>query len=88
MSRKASAGNDPVAGNSEYNLSALRQKGPDSRAIPRVKKMKTAKSCLMTFVILLLSASISLAQEKCDAVYGNGKNKFSLAREAPENSAY
>ena len=45
--------------------------------------MKAAKSCLMTFVILLLSASISLAQEKCDAVYGNGKNKFSLATGSP-----
>ena len=45
--------------------------------------MKTVKSCLLTLVILLLSVSMSFAQEKCDAVYGGGTNKFSLATGSP-----
>jgi tungstate transport system substrate-binding protein len=35
------------------------------------------------FIILLLTVSISFAQEKCDAVYGSGTNKFSLATGSP-----
>ena len=45
--------------------------------------MKTVKSSLVTFVIILLSVSVSFAQEKCDAVYGSGTNKFSLATGSP-----
>ena len=45
--------------------------------------MKTVRSCLLTFTILLLSVYLSFAQEKCEAVYGSGANKFSLATGSP-----
>jgi tungstate transport system substrate-binding protein len=41
------------------------------------------KSCVLTLVIFVLSVSISFAQERCDAVYGIGTNKFSLATGSP-----
>jgi tungstate transport system substrate-binding protein len=45
--------------------------------------MKAVRFCLLTFTILWLSVSVSFAQEKCDAVYGSGANKFSLATGSP-----
>jgi tungstate transport system substrate-binding protein len=45
--------------------------------------MKTVRFCLLTFLILLLTVSISCAQEKCNAIYGSGGNKFMLATGSP-----
>jgi tungstate transport system substrate-binding protein len=45
--------------------------------------MKAVRFCLLTFTILLLSVSVSFAQEKCEAVYGSSANKFSLATGSP-----
>ena len=45
--------------------------------------MKTVRFCLLTLLILLLTVSISFAQDKCEAVYGSGANKFMLATGSP-----
>jgi tungstate transport system substrate-binding protein len=45
--------------------------------------MNCGRLCVLTLVILLLSASISFSQERCAAGYGSGANKFSLATGSP-----
>jgi tungstate transport system substrate-binding protein len=45
--------------------------------------MKPVRNCLIVLSLLALMVSLSGADDKCDAVYGNGKNRFSLATGSP-----
>ena len=45
--------------------------------------MNSIRNYLIVFSLLALMVSLSSAEEKCAAVYGNGKNGFSLATGSP-----
>jgi tungstate transport system substrate-binding protein len=45
--------------------------------------MNFSKVIISAFVILAFLVSVSAAEQKCDAVYGTGLNKFSLATGSP-----
>ncbi len=45
--------------------------------------MKMMKAFLLIMAVIFLSLGISFGGEKCDAVYGSGVNKFSLATGSP-----